>query len=469
MLIPVILAGGAGTRLWPLSRRMYPKQFLSLAGAGTMLQETIKRLDGIEHNPPIIICNEEHRFIVAEQVQALGIKNATIILEPVGRNTAPAIAVAAYYALQLNSDAQLLVLAADHVITEKDAFHASIKSASAIADAGNLATFGIVPQSPETGYGYIRRGKKEDNGYQVSGFVEKPDTETAQAYLTSGDYYWNSGMFLFGAQQYLQELEKFNPVIAESSRVALKTGKEDLDFFRLGEEAFKQCPSDSIDYAVMEKTNKAVVVPLDAGWNDIGSWSALWELDEKDEHNNAIHGDVLTFNTHNCLIHTDSRLVTTVGVDDLVVIETKDAVLVANKNQAQNVKNIVDDLRANERAEDQHHRVVFRPWGHFDCIEEDLEFKVKRITVKPGQRTSVQMHHHRSEHWIVVSGTARVIKNDETFIVSENESIYINVGEKHALENPGTIPLDLIEVQTGSYLGEDDIVRFDDLYGREDD
>lgn len=466
MLTPLIMAGGFGTRLWPLSRRMLPKQFLPLSGKRSMLQETLLRLDGLNCLPPIVVCNEEHRFLVAEQLQELKQTNSTIILEPIGRNTAPAIAVAALQALKQDDDPLLLVLAADHVIAERLPFHTAIRQAEQLAIANYLVTFGIVPSVPETGYGYIQRGEALADGFKVAQFVEKPDLDTAEQYLASGNYYWNSGMFLFRARRYLEELERFRPDILAACHIALEQGHEDLSFFRLDKAAFSSCPADSIDYAVMEKTEAAVVIPLDAGWNDIGSWSALWEIDAKDDHNNAKHGDVMLFDTHNSLVHAESRLVTTVGVDNLVVIETKDAVLVADKSQAQNMKQIVDNLRAQERPEDQHHRVVYRPWGHFDSIEDGKRFKVKHITVKPGAKLSVQMHHHRSEHWIVVSGTARVTRGDESVLVTENESIYIHIGQTHALENPGVIPLELIEVQTGSYLGEDDIVRFDDRYGR---
>ncbi len=466
MLIPTIMAGGSGTRLWPLSRRMLPKQFLSLSGSKPMLQETLLRLSGITLSDPVVVCNEAHRFLVADQMLQLGEENAAILLEPEGKNTAPAIAVAAIQALKQDEDVLMLVLAADHVIENKDAFHQAIAQAEKLAMDGYLTTFGIVPTAAETGYGYIQRGDKLGDGFRVSRFVEKPDEQTAQAYLESGDYFWNSGMFLFKAKKYLSELEKYQPDIYQACLNTMENGQQDLDFFRLDKESFSQCPADSIDYAVMEKTDAAVVVPLDAGWNDIGSWSALWEMNEKDEKNNAIYGDVLSFESEDCLIHADHRLVTTVGVDNLVVIETKDAVLVADKSQSQNVKNIVEQLRQQERQEDQFHRVVYRPWGHFDSIEESERFKVKRITVKPGAKLSVQMHHHRSEHWIVVSGTARVRRGDEEILLAENESIYIHVGEKHSLENPGVIPLEIIEVQTGSYLGEDDIVRFEDLYGR---
>lgn len=468
MLTPVVMAGGSGTRLWPLSRRMLPKQFLPLAGEHSMLQETLQRLDGLARRAAIVVCNEEHRFLVAEQLQQIQEQQGSIILEPMGRNTAPAIAVAALQALKQDEDPLLLVLAADHTITDHPAFHAAIEQATQLAQSGLLVTFGIVPQAPETGYGYIRRGEGIGAGFRVEQFVEKPDLETAQHYLASGQYYWNSGMFLFRARRYLAELQRFCPDILTSCQRAIDLGQEDLDFFRLHKESFATSPSDSIDYAVMEQTESGVVVPLDAGWNDVGSWSALWEINAKDQHNNVIYGDVMTYETHNSLVYSESRLVTTVGVDHLVVIETKDAVLVADRGQAQNVKAIVASLRDQKRSEEQYHRVVYRPWGHFDSIEEGDRFKVKRITVKPGAKLSVQMHHHRAEHWVVVTGTAKVTQGDTTTLLTENESTYIPVGQTHALENPGVIPLELIEVQTGSYLGEDDIVRFDDLYGRKD-
>jgi len=466
MITPVILAGGSGTRLWPLSRRMLPKQFLPLSGEQSMFQETLKRLNGLERSSSVVVCNSEHRFLVAEQLLELGESEGSIILEPIGRNTAPAIAAAALNALEKDDDALLLVLAADHIIADQAAFHSAIANAETLARDGNLVTFGIVPNAPETGYGYIRRGELVLGGFSVAQFVEKPDQETAESYLTSGDYYWNSGMFLFRAQRFLEELEQFRPDILASCRAAVEQGKKDLDFFRLDRDSFSSSPAESIDYAVMEKTDRAVVVPLDAGWNDIGNWSALWDIDQKDENNNAMKGDVMLFDTSNSLVHAESRLVTTVGVDDLVVIETKDAVLVADKSQSQNIKAIVDKLREQERLEDQYHREVYRPWGCFDSVDEGERFKVKRITVKPGAKLSLQMHHHRAEHWIVVSGTAKVTKGEETITLSENESTYIEIGETHSLENPGVIPLEIIEVQTGSYLGEDDIVRFNDSYGR---
>ncbi len=484
MMTPIIMAGGSGTRLWPLSRRMRPKQFLCLSGEQSMLQDTLQRLQGLDRSPAIVVCNEDHRFLVAEQFLEINEVEGTIILEPEGRNTAPAIAVAALKALNsqvhpnLNAgskaglndgqDPMLLVLPADHVIENTAQFHQAIKQAEKLALDNHLVTFGIVPTKAETGYGYIQRGDKVDDGFKVGSFVEKPDADTAEKYLSSGEYYWNSGMFMFRAKQYIEELEKFCPDILNACRKAVEQGKEDLDFFRLGQEDFLRSPSDSIDYAVMEKTDSAIVVPLDAGWNDIGNWSALWDINKKDDNNNAMRGDVMLLDTEDCLVHAESRLVTTVGVDNLVIIETKDAVLVADKSQAQNVKSIVDELRSKNRFENQFHRVVYRPWGYFDCIEEGHRFKVKRITVKPGARCSLQKHHHRSEHWVIVSGSARVTKGEKIIELTENESVYISAGEIHAIENPGVIPLEFVEVQTGSYLGEDDIVRIDDIYGRQD-
>jgi mannose-1-phosphate guanylyltransferase len=466
MLIPVVMAGGSGTRLWPLSRRMLPKQFLKLGGEHSMLQQTLLRLDGISTSAPVVVCNEEHRFLAEEQLLQIEQLEKQILLEPVGRNTAPAIAAAALQAMKQEQDPTLLVLPADHIIADIDAFHAAIREAEALAQQDLLVTFGIVPTAAETGYGYVKRGESCGQGFKVSQFVEKPNLQKAQEYLAAGDFYWNSGMFLFRASVFLEELRRFRPDIEEACRAAVEKGRKDLGFFRLDEQSFSACPAESIDYAVMEKSDRSAVVPLDAGWNDVGSWSALWELDAKDENNNAVHGDVLTFDTTNSLVHAQNRLVTTVGLDGMIVIETKDAVLVADKSQSQEVKRIIEDLRAKERPEDQSHRVVYRPWGSFDSIEEGKRFKVKRITVKPGAKLSVQMHHHRAEHWIVVSGTARVTKGTDTILLTENESIYMGVGETHALENPGVIPLDIIEVQTGSYLGEDDIVRFEDIYGR---
>ncbi len=467
MILPVIMAGGSGTRLWPLSRKGYPKQFLTLHGDTTMLQQSVQRLEGLELSGLTVICNEQHRFVAAEQLRRIGVENTEILLEPIGRNTAPAIAMAALRAIRNGEDPLLLVLAADHVIEDVKAFHEAVWKAVALAETDALVTFGILPTGPETGYGYIQRGEALDGGYRVDRFVEKPDQETAVGYLASGDYYWNSGMFLFRANRYLEELEAFRPDILAACRQAANSEEADRDFVRIDEAAFRECPAESIDYAVMERTAQAAVVPLDAGWNDIGSWSALWDLDRKDDAGNAFKGDVMLEDTRDCLVHGESRLVATVGVHDLVIIETKDAVMVADRNQTQDVKKIVERLEREGRSESQHHRVVYRPWGCFDAIEEASRFKVKRISVKPGAKLSVQMHHHRAEHWVVVSGTARVNRGDDSYLVTENESTYIHVGETHSLENPGKIPLELIEIQSGAYLGEDDIVRLKDEYGRE--
>jgi mannose-1-phosphate guanylyltransferase len=412
-----------------------------------------------------VICNEEHRFIVAEQMRALNTQ-ADILLEPVGRNTAPAIALAALQALTSENDPLLLVLAADHVIEDVEVFQQQVNKAKPLAEAGSLVTFGIVATGPETGYGYIRRGAAEAEGYKVAEFVEKPDLERAQAYVDSGDYYWNSGMFLFKASRYIEELGKHRPDILDACTASLETLTPDLDFVRINEEAFKACPDESIDYAVMEKADNVVVVPMDAGWNDVGAWSSLWEVTPKESDGNAVSGDVMTHNTQDSLIKSTSKLVATVGVKDIVVVETKDAVLVAAKDQVQDVKKIVERLKAEGRSEYELHREVYRPWGKYDSIDNGERYQVKRITVKPGNKLSVQMHHHRAEHWIVVSGTARVGRDDEEIMLTENESVYLPVGCVHWLENPGKIPLELIEVQSGSYLGEDDIVRFEDLYGR---
>ncbi|QOL24424.1 mannose-1-phosphate guanylyltransferase/mannose-6-phosphate isomerase [Thalassotalea sp. LPB0316] len=466
MLIPVIMAGGSGTRLWPLSRSLYPKQFLALNSKQTMLQETLARLAGLDTCEPITICNEEHRFIVAEQLRELD-NIGSIILEPAGRNTAPAIALAAEVAsLNAGGDPLILVLAADHVIQDEAAFVEAINRATPLAEQGKLVTFGIVPQSAHTGYGYIKRGVERGDGFDVASFVEKPDGETAATYIESGEYYWNSGMFLFKASRYLEELTKHRPDIASVCSSALENSSRDLNFIRLNEEVFLTCPEDSIDYAVMEKTTDAVVVPLDAGWNDIGSWSALWEIDQKDEQGNALRGDVIALDSKGCLLHGGERLIATIGLEDIVVVDTKDAVLVAHKDKVQDVKKVVGQLKSQGRSELQLHREVYRPWGKYDSIDSGERYQVKRITVKPGAKLSVQMHHHRAEHWIVVSGTAKVTNGDKTFLVTENESTYIPVGIVHALENPGKVPLELIEVQSGSYLGEDDIVRFEDRYGR---
>jgi len=465
MLIPVIMAGGSGTRLWPLSRQKYPKQFLTLLGENSMLQETLLRLNGLNRSPAIVVCNTEHRFLAAEQLQEVGETDSTIILESKGCNTAPAIAVAALKALKQDKDPILLVLSADHVIADQSAFQIAVEMAENFALDDKLVTFGIVPDQPKTSYGYIKKGERIQNGFKVEKFLEKPNQETAKYLLQSGDYLWNSGMFLFKAKQYLKELGQYHPTTLAACKDALNKGEKDLDFLRL--DPFpSNCESISIDYAVMEKTDNAVVIPLDAGWSDIGSWSSLWDIKEKDENNNTIDGDVIQFETNNCLLLGKNRLIATAGIDDIVVIETKDAVLVAGKNQDLNIKKIVKKLKESKRLERQNHRVVYRPWGHFDSIEEGAEFKVKLITVKPGASLSLQKHRHRAEHWIVVSGQAKVTKGDETFLVDKNKSVYIEIGEIHALENPTQIPLEIIEVQTGDYLGEDDIERFKDKYGR---
>ncbi|MEQ1621184.1 MAG: mannose-1-phosphate guanylyltransferase/mannose-6-phosphate isomerase [Methylococcales bacterium] len=465
-MIPVILSGGSGTRLWPLSRGQYPKQFLPLVSDHTMLQETLLRLTGIAHlQAPIAVCNEDHRFMLAEQLWEIHTKPAAIILEPIGKNTAPAVALAALSAQ--SPDDVLLVLPADHVINNIPAFHLAVNQANELAEQGYLVTFGIVPTEPETGYGYIKRANSPQGAaFNVEAFVEKPNLETAKSYLQTGDYFWNSGMFAFKAGVYLQELEKFNPAMLSACRRALSAAKTDLDFVRLNKELFAACPSDSIDYAVMEKTDKAVVIPLDADWNDVGSWSALWDVTNKDASGNAITGDVLTVDTENSYIHAGSRLVAAIGVQGLVIIETADAVMIAPKDRVQEVKEIVAQLKNLKRKEADIHRKAYRPWGHYDSVDSGERHQTKRIVVKPGARLSLQKHHHRAEHWVVVKGTALVTKGDEKLLISENESIYIPLGIIHCLENPGVIPLEIVEVQSGSYLGEDDIIRFDDSYGR---
>lgn len=461
---PVILSGGSGTRLWPLSREAYPKQFLPLAGELTMLQATWKRVAPIAARGPLVIANEEHRFVAAEQLQQVGAEPAAIILEPIGRNTAPAIAVAALEATRDGADALLLVLPSDHVITDEAAFRAAVQSAAGAADAGKLVTFGIVPTGPETGYGYIKAAEGQ-GARAVERFVEKPDLDTATAYVTSGQYYWNSGMFLFKASRYLQELERFQPAMLAGSRSAWQQARRDADFTRLDKDAFTAVPSDSIDYAVMEKTADAVVVPLDAGWNDVGSWTALRDVSQQDGDGNAHLGDVIAIDCRNTYAY-GQRLVAMVGLDDVIVVETDDAVLVGKADRMQEVKAVVAQLKAEGRSEATWHRKVYRPWGAYDSIDNGERFQVKRITVKPGGTLSLQMHHHRAEHWIVVSGTAEVTRGDEVILLSENQSTYIPLGVTHRLRNPGKLPLELIEVQSGSYLGEDDIVRFEDTYGR---
>jgi len=471
ILTPVIMCGGSGTRLWPLSRAQFPKQFLPLVNDTSMLQDTMARLPA-QHQAPVFICNEDHRFLVAEQVKQVQCSDATILLEPQGKNTAPAVALAALNALADNKNALLLVLAADHVIKDTEKFHQAVDVATAAALQDKLVTFGIVPTHAETGYGYIKQGlevKESGEGsgiFTVEKFVEKPNEETAQGYLVSGDYLWNSGMFLFKASRYLEELEKFRPDILASCQEAMTKVETDLDFTRPNREVFLQCAEESIDYAVMEKTSDAVVVPLDAGWSDVGSYSALWDVCQQDTQHNVVKGDVIAHDTSNSYIHSQNKLITTLGVDNLVIIDTPDAVLIANKDKVQNVKEIVKELKAQQRSEVSLHREVYRPWGKYDSVDNGERFQVKRITVNPGAKLSVQMHHHRAEHWIIVSGTAKVTLDDETTLLSENQSTYIPIGVVHALENPGKLPLEMIEVQSGSYLGEDDIVRFEDKYGR---
>lgn len=462
MIIPVIMAGGTGSRLWPLSRMHYPKQFLNLNGSQSMLQTTISRIGSLETLDPIVICNEEHRFIVAEQLKQLSLADSSIILEPIGRNTAPAIALAALKCSK--KDDLLLVLAADHVILNEHEFCEVISQAEKHANAGRLVTFGIVPTAPETGYGYIRRGESvSQNGkkiFEVEAFVEKPDVLTANEYLSTGEYYWNSGMFLFRAGRYLEELQKYRSDIYNACLQAMETATTDLDFIRVDESAFRACPDDSIDYAVMEKTDDAVVIPLDAGWSDVGSWSSLWEISNKDSAGNVSKGDVITYNTENCYLHSESSLLTAVGIKDIVIVQTKDALLVAHAESVQDVKKIVEKLKKDNRQEHLIHREAYRPWGKIDSIGDGERYKVKRVTVKPGETISQQKHYNRVEHWIIVGGTAKVTLDDEVKILSENESIYIPVGVKHSLENPGKILLELIEVSSGSYLGDDDIIRF---------
>lgn len=465
-MIPVIMSGGSGTRLWPLSRKHKPKQFLKLFGDNTMFQQTLQRLTGLNDlETPIVICNNDHRFMVAEQLQQLAVIDPTILLEPFGKNTAPALAIAALQAMASGNDPILLVLAADHVIDNIPAFHHAITLAKIEAEKGLLVTFGIVPTSPNTGYGYIQADEKNTVS-KVNAFVEKPDLETAINYVASGNYYWNSGMFLFKASTLISELEHYSPDIVSSCREALAKGVSDLDFIRLDSDAFDTCPADSIDYAVMEHTDKAVVVPLDAGWNDVGSWSSLWQCAEQDDDSNVLQGDVMIDNVQNSYIHSEHRLVSVLGLDHLVVVETADAVMVASKDSAHTVKEIVNRLNKAKRPEAEAHRLCYRPWGHYDSIDSGDRFQVKRITVNPGASLSLQMHHHRAEHWIVVTGTAEVTCEDKVTLLSENESTYIPVGKKHRLHNPGRVPLEIIEVQSGSYLGEDDIVRFDDNYHR---
>lgn len=492
-LIPVILSGGSGTRLWPLSREHYPKQLLPLYGQDSLLQATARRLEGLtlpeygnksgdaasKVHAPLVVCNEEHRFLVAEQLRQAEFAASRIMLEPVGRNTAPALTIAALSIVREFGDAVMLVMPADHVIKQQEVFQDAIRCAYVAAQAGTLATFGIVPTRPETGYGYMKRGetyplrvgREARNAARLVAFVEKPDAPTAAGYIESGEYYWNSGMFIVRASDWIKAICAYRPDIEQPCRTAFERGVSDRDFFRLDKAAFSSCPSDSIDYAVMEKVTQdsafnAVLIPLDAQWSDVGAWPALWEICEHDEQGNVVKGDVYAYHTKNSLVLSEYRLVATVGLEDIIVIETADAVLVASKSHAQQIKDVVHRLKHDERTQHQTHRRVYRPWGSYEGIDNGERFQVKRITVNANAALSLQMHHHRAEHWIVVRGTARVTRGDEVFLLSENQSTYIPLGITHRLENPGRVPLELIEVQSGSYLGEDDIVRFEDVYGR---
>ncbi len=472
MVIPVILSGGAGTRLWPLSRELYPKQFLPLIGERTMIQDTALRTDGLARvAAPIVVCNEAHRFLVAEQLRLVGITPQSILLEPVGRNTAPAVAIAALVALANSKPGAeaplLLVLPADHVLADVGAFRRAVESAIPAAREDRLVTFGVVPTQAETGYGYIRAARGDGPVRPVAAFVEKPDAARAVEFLASGNYFWNSGMFLFSAATYLDELARHDMAMLTACRRAYEAAVRDLDFIRLDRAAFDSCRADSIDYAVMEKTDRAMVVALDAGWSDVGSWASLQDALPADAAGNVTRGDVIAEDSRDCLLYSTERLVATVGLEGHVVIETKDAVMVAPKGRVQDVKRLVEQMKRAGRSEPGLHREVFRPWGSYDSLDTGVRFQVKRLTIKPGAKLSLQLHRHRAEHWVVVKGTARITRGEEVFLLSENESTYIPVGTVHRIENPGTEPLQIIEVQSGGYLGEDDIVRLEDNYGRE--
>lgn len=471
---PVILSGGSGTRLWPLSRQLYPKQLLPLVSEQTLLQDTITRLEGFPNvsETVTVICNDAHRFLVAEQLREINVKADALLLEPVGRNTAPALTLAAIANKKMGHDDVLLVMPADHVIQNTKLFQQILTEGAKLASQDMLVTFGIVPTKAETGYGYIKQGNTIDGeSFVIDQFVEKPDSATAQKYLDSGEYLWNSGMFMMKSSIWIEQIGQHAPAILSACEKAYTEGKEELDFYRIDSEAFTACPSDSIDYAVAEKMvsdskTKAAVVRLDAGWSDVGAWDELWNIGDKDESGNVIHGDVVTVDSENSMFHSQQRLIAGVGLKDTIVVETADAILVAHRDKVQDVKQVVEWIKSEGRDEHMSHRCVYRPWGHYDSIDMGERYQVKRITVNPGEVLSLQMHHHRAEHWIVVSGTAKVTRGDETFLVSENQSTYIPIGTKHRLENCGSIPLYMIEVQSGSYLGEDDIVRYEDIYGR---
>lgn len=469
MIIPVVLSGGVGSRLWPVSRESFPKQFLPLVNEQlSLLQETVSRTQLLKNLGPIVaVCNDGHRFLVAEQMRQLGLP-AIILLEPEARNTAPAAALAALQAVSMEPEAIILLLPADHVIRNTEKFQSAAEQAVMRAREGFLVTFGVVPDKPETGYGYIQAGTRlpKGEGFAIKQFVEKPDLARAQSYVASGDYYWNSGMFVMRAQDYLDELKRWQPGILAACTAAFAKSHRDLDFVRVDAREFAHCPADSIDYAVMEHTERGAVVPLDSGWSDVGAWSTLWDVSDKDAAGNVLCGDTVLSDVSNSYIRSESRLVAAVGIDNLVVVETADAVLVAEKSRVQDVKNIVNQLLLGKRSEATLHTRVYRPWGSYESLVNDGRFQVKRIVVNPGHTLSLQMHHHRAEHWIVVKGTAKVTCGDREFLLSEDQSTYIPLGNRHRLGNPGVIPLEIIEVQTGSYLGEDDIVRFDDVYGR---
>ncbi|MGH8355824.1 MAG: mannose-1-phosphate guanylyltransferase/mannose-6-phosphate isomerase [Pseudomonas sp.] len=470
-MIPVILSGGSGSRLWPLSRKLFPKQFLALTGEHTLFQQTLERLAFEGMQKPIVVCNQEHRFIVKEQLAALNLAAQGILYEPFGRNTAPAVAIAALKLHSEGRDDLLLVLPADHVLDDQKAFQRALALATTAAEKGEMVLFGIPANRPETGYGYIKCAPDARTGLpagvsRVAQFVEKPDEERAKAFVESGDYFWNSGMFLFRASRYLEELQRHEPDIYDTCLLALERSQNDGEEVQIDAATFACCPDNSIDYAVLEKTQRACVVPLAAGWNDVGSWSSIWDVHEKDGDGNVLKGDVVAYDSRNCLVHGNGKLVTVVGLEDIVVVETKDAMMIAHKDRVQEVKQLVKTLDAQERPETQNHCEVYRPWGSYDSVDMGGRFQVKHISVKPGASLSLQMHHHRAEHWIVVSGTAQVTCDDKVFLLTENQSTYIPIASVHRLANPGKIPLEIIEVQSGSYLGEDDIERLEDVYGR---